>query len=169
MPHFWLPPDLNTLSFVSESDDDSEDDEEQTNSVVSVIIPRAYQSLLETPLDLKDAVGDPPAADSVPAESSSDVEDLLSAITHLPRDLFNFNGREFPLIPIRPELRRETFSESNVGSTTPCADPYKISTQIWDRLIMEHIASETNKCSAGGIPDAPKPQPPSQKPHLQVA
>ncbi|KAJ8728967.1 hypothetical protein PYW07_006663 [Mythimna separata] len=105
------------------SDDDSEDDEEETNGVVPVIIPRAYQSLLETPLDLEDAVGDPPAADSVPAESPSDVEDVPSSTTHLPRELFNFDWREFPLTPIRPELRRETFSESNVGPTTPCADP----------------------------------------------
>lgn len=47
----------------------------------------------------------------------------------------------------------ETFSQINVGPTTPILDPYDIFIEIWDRKIMEHIASETNK-----------PQPPSQKP-----
>lgn len=58
---------------------------------------------------------------------------------------YNFQWEALPEPPIPSELRRETFSNSNVGSKTIYDDPYDAFTAIWDRVIMEHIAIETNR------------------------
>ncbi|KAJ8704564.1 hypothetical protein PYW07_011752 [Mythimna separata] len=133
------------ISFLANcgSDSDSDDDDEETSGVVPVIIPRVYKSLMETPLD-EDAAEEPaPATNTVPEDLEP--ADVLPKMTQQPRDLYDFEWRDFPTTPIPPEWRREAFSESNVGPTTPCADPYEIFIQIWDQQFMEYIASETNK------------------------
>lgn len=107
------------------------------------VVPRSYQSLLETPLDHDGAHEDVTGDLSPPA--GLEPADVPPTTTEQPWSLYDFEWRPFPNDPISPELRRETFSNNNVGPTTPCADPYETFVQIWDRQIMEHIASETNK------------------------
>lgn len=110
-------------------------------------IPRVLQSIMETPLDQdEDGVGGDtaPAAESASTNDSTPA-DVPTTVTRQPWRLYDFFWRAFPDSPILPKLRRETFSASNVGPTTPHDDPYDIFVDIWDRQIMEHIVSETNK------------------------
>ncbi|XP_023952412.2 piggyBac transposable element-derived protein 4 [Bicyclus anynana] len=102
---------------------------------------RVYLSELDTPFDSTEyresddedepATGAEPADDDIPTEH--------------PRDPNVFEWRDFPSPQIPPELRRESFSQNNVGPTTPCDDPYDTFVQIWDRPLMEYIAAETNR------------------------
>ena len=137
----------NYLSFVSGSDASAEDeDEDETNDMMPVI-SRVSRSVLETPLDYDDGAGDPaPAADTAPAGSFQPIEVHLST-TEQPSELFSFTWRDFVTTPIPPESKRDPSSDINVGPTTPRANPYEIFMEVWDRQIIEHIASESNKCA----------------------
>ncbi|KAF9422069.1 hypothetical protein HW555_002090 [Spodoptera exigua] len=117
--------------------DDSESSDEEGE--LQLRIPRVYQSLMETPLDQEDDVGnagDELATHITPASGLELAYAPLMA-TEQPWGLLQFDWRKFPNPPPSPESRRETFSVINVGPTTPHADPYDIFIEIWDRQIME--------------------------------
>lgn len=126
-------------SIVIGSDEDSDGSDGDEEHVVVPVVSRVFRNMMETPLDLDEN------ADGDPASIAATAADVSLSTTEQPCDLFHFDWRAFPNPPIPPESRRETFSVTNVGPTTPCADPYAIFVEIWDRPIMEHIAFQTNK------------------------
>ncbi|KAH9633049.1 hypothetical protein HF086_000409 [Spodoptera exigua] len=107
------------LAFVTGSDDSESSDEE--GEIAAPHIPRVYQSLMETPLDQEDDVGnagDELATHITPA-SGLELADAPLMATEQPWGLLQFDWRKFPNPPPSPESRRETFSVINVGPTTP--------------------------------------------------
>ena len=105
----------NNPSFVSGSDDDSHEDEgeDETNGMVPVI-SSVFRSMMETPLDYDDGAGDP-----APTADIAEPVEVHPATNEQPSDFYSFTWSDFPTTPIPPEWRRETFSEINVGQTTP--------------------------------------------------
>lgn len=67
-------------------------------------------------------------ADAVVIDQVADLllESDPPTATDQPSSSYDFQWRAFPNLPIAPECRRETFSESNVGPINPCDDPYDI-------------------------------------------
>ncbi|PZC73218.1 hypothetical protein B5X24_HaOG209898 [Helicoverpa armigera] len=129
------------------SDDDSDNSDEE-GDIVAPVVPRVCRTLMETPLDHDydvNTAGDPAPATHSTLAGGLEPADVPLRATEQPWRLYDFNWREFPNPPPSPVSRREFFSNINVGPTTPHADPYDIFIEIWDRQIMEHIASETNR------------------------
>ncbi|KAI8427970.1 hypothetical protein MSG28_002284 [Choristoneura fumiferana] len=127
------------LGSESESDDGDDDD-----AVALPVIPRVFRATLDTSENEPIDTIQPPQQSSLhptfPAESPSSSTTLFE-----PNDFFDFRWSPFPIPPIQSDLRRELFSNINVGPTLTKADPYEIFVHIWDRQFMEHIVSETNK------------------------
>ncbi|CAK1594212.1 unnamed protein product [Parnassius mnemosyne] len=123
------------LLFVySESEESEESDEEE---MVAPLIPRTFRINIDTPED-----DDVTTTATVPTHLDFPTPEMGAV---RPYNLHDFEWNSFPDPPIPPNLRREKFSSSNVGPTTPCVDPYDTFIGIWDRQFMEHIASETNR------------------------
>ncbi|XP_061704435.1 piggyBac transposable element-derived protein 4-like [Cydia pomonella] len=77
-------------------------------------------------------------------DTPEDDDDNENAAAPIPTvDDFTWTSSPNPPVPF--ELRRELFSEVNVGPTIPYADPYEAFVAIWDRPIIEHICLETNR------------------------
>ncbi|KAI8430377.1 hypothetical protein MSG28_000667 [Choristoneura fumiferana] len=130
------------LNMGSESESDDSDEEGSPQP----FIPRILGAILETPEDDVESTEDspslsPPLRSVSPATASSSSWNTPVE----PRDFLDFKWRAFPTPSIPGALRRELFSDINVGPTVPNADPYETFVHIWDRQFMEHIASETNK------------------------
>ncbi|KAI8430299.1 LOW QUALITY PROTEIN: hypothetical protein MSG28_000609 [Choristoneura fumiferana] len=115
------------LNMGSESDSDDSDEEGSSQP----FIPRILGAILETPEDDDESTDDspslsPPLRSILLASASSSMESIP----------------EFPTPSIPSALRRELFSDINVGPTVPNAAPF---VHICDRQFLEHIVSETNK------------------------
>ncbi|XP_047036366.1 piggyBac transposable element-derived protein 4-like [Helicoverpa zea] len=140
--------DKCTSDLINYGSDDDSDNSDEEGDIVAPVVPRVCRTLMETPLDHDydvNTAGDPAPATHSTLAGGLEPADVPLRATEQPWRLYDFNWREFPNPPPSPESRREFFSNINVGPTTPHADPYDIFIEIWDRQIMEHIASETNR------------------------
>lgn len=101
-------------------------------------IPRAVEATFETPED-------PEVPEIMEAPETMEVLEDIEQDLHQPRDIFDFEWKSFPVSSVPTELRRETFSNINVGPSSNFSDPYDSFIAIWDREMMEHIVLETNQ------------------------
>lgn len=132
------------ISFIGSED---ESDASDVDEVVP-LIPRVFRATMETPDDEEPREESPPPLPISPPHQPSPPRHNLSVTSKSniePSNYFNFMWSSFPNPPIPSELRRESFSDTNVGPTISYADPYDIFVGIWDRQFMEYIASECNK------------------------
>ncbi|KAI8427971.1 hypothetical protein MSG28_002285 [Choristoneura fumiferana] len=128
------------LGSESESDDGDDDD-----AVALPVIPRVFRATLDTSENEPIDTIQPPQQSSLPYPTFPAKSPSSSTTLFEPNDFFDFRWSPFPIPPIQSDLRRELFSNINVGPTLTKADPYEIFVHIWDRQFMEHIVSETNK------------------------
>lgn len=127
---------------VTGSDDSSDEGEEEELAIPS--LPRRFKILMDTSLE-EGTDDDAPAGDEASAAHDASDKQSPPMTADQSRNLYRFDWKAFPTVPLCPGMRRECFTNSNVGPTTPLADPYDIFTAIWDKQIMEYIASETNR------------------------
>ncbi|CAK1601365.1 unnamed protein product [Parnassius mnemosyne] len=130
----------NEESFYNIDYGSEESEVSEEEDLLTTLIPRTIRFLMNMDMSRDDNV----AATTMLPTTMPDLS-TSATVAISPHSFYDFEWKSFPNPPIPLESRRETFSKSNVGPTTPCADPYDTFIAIWDRQIMKHIASETNR------------------------
>ncbi|XP_069362982.1 piggyBac transposable element-derived protein 4-like [Maniola hyperantus] len=125
-----------SFNYGSEEETDDEDERREAEFLMP-LFPRTVLSTLETAAD--------PPSDPHPSTAAPAGDSASSSETPLSPEFDEFKRRAFPDPQIQHELRRDPFSDSNVGPKSPYATPYDAFVAIWDRQFVEYIASETNK------------------------
>lgn len=122
-----------------ENDEDTDSDDDRSEPLV----PRGLRIFFQDEEEEEDTPLKVESTDPLNVEST-DLPEEAPRGEDQGHQLYDFHWREFPSPPISPSLRREEFTE-NVGPTIePPSHPYEAFVKIWDRPIMEHIASQTN-------------------------
>lgn len=136
------------------SDDESGGSDDEDNVYGFLQCPRSERIMMDlmdeatrddNPLESRDdgpleSTDQASSASGAPAARASDAD----APSYGPCNLQEFDWKPLPKPPIPPQERREPFVLAS-GPTATMATPYDSFVAVWDRSIMEHIATETNR------------------------